>query len=227
MTGALLLLAAGVWLSVPPSSRHRLALRGPQRPSRLPELAALVLGLAAALVIGGPMGIALGVVLGAAARAALHRISPNDTEGRDALARQAPDAVDCLASCLGAGAPLWSAMRVVAAAFGEPLSGLWNRAADRHALGSDPTQTFAEWLADPLLAPVGRLLVRSAESGGALATSLVGCAQQMRQDRAQELELRAQAVGVKAVAPLGGCFLPAFILLAVVPIVGSLVMRLL
>jgi hypothetical protein len=44
----------------------------------------------------------------------------------------------------------------------------------------------------------------------------------MRQERAGELELRARAVGVKAVAPLGVCFLPAFVLLAVVPIVGSM-----
>jgi len=33
-------------------------------------------------------------------------------------------------------------------------------------------------------------------------------------------------VGVKAVLPLAGCFQPAFIVLAVVPIVGSLVVGL-
>jgi pilus assembly protein TadC len=115
----------------------------------------------------------------------------------------------------------------VAVAFEEPVRGLWTRAADRQALGSPPEEIFAEWLRDPLLAPVGRLLVRSAESGGSLAISLIAAATRLRDQRAEELEVRAQAVGVKAVAPLGLCFLPAFVLLAVVPIVGSLVVELL
>jgi pilus assembly protein TadC len=184
-------------------------------------------GVGVGVLVGGPLGVVLGVAVGVVARQVLRRFKSAPGLDREALSRQAPDAVDCLASCLAAGAPLWSAIRVVAAAFGEPLCGLWQRAADKHALGSPPPETFSEWLDDPLLAPVGRLLVRSSESGGSLGTSLLAAAEQMRQERAEELDLRARAVGVKAVAPLGVCFLPAFILLAVVPIVGSLVQGLL
>jgi len=64
------------------------------------------------------------------------------------------------------------------------------------------------------------------ESGAALTTALVACVGQLRAERGADLERRARAVGVKAVLPLAVCFLPAFVLLAVVPIVGSLVVDL-
>jgi pilus assembly protein TadC len=227
MTAGLLLLVIGVWLGWPTSSRVRLRLSAPGRTGNASDLAAISLAVGVAVLLASPVGVAVAVAAGLTARAALQRLHNSDTSQREALARQAPDAIDCLASCLVAGAPLWSAIRVVAVAFEEPVRGLWTRAADRQALGSPPEEIFAEWLRDPLLAPVGRLLVRSAESGGSLAISLIAAATRLRDQRAEELEVRAQAVGVKAVAPLGLCFLPAFVLLAVVPIVGSLVVELL
>lgn len=219
----LLLLLAGAGLWTPPSSRSRLPLPRAQASLVRPlDVAAVMAGLGAALLIGGLLGLAVGVAVAAGARTGLRRIGPDDRPRRDALARQAPDAVDCLASCLAAGAPLWSAMQVVGEAFGEPISGVLLGAVQRHAMGSPASETFAQWLAEPELARVGRLLVRSSESGGSLTASLVTAAQRMRQERAGVLELQARAVGVKAVAPLGVCFLPAFVLLAVVPIVGSM-----
>ena len=226
MTGiGVLCVGVGVWLGMPGSVRGRLPMPARQTSGgrRTPHLAAVVAAIGVAVLVGGPMGVILGGLVGVGAWQVLVRLSADQGIDRDALARQAPDAVDCLASCLAAGAPLWSAMHVVAGAFGEPLSGLWERAADKHNLGAPPQETFSEWLDDPLLASVGRVLVRSSESGGALGTSLLASAERMRQERAEVLELKARAVGVKAVAPLGACFLPAFILLAVVPIIGSLV----
>ena len=44
----------------------------------------------------------------------------------------------------------------------------------------------------------------------------------MRRDRQRAVEVAAQAAGVRAVAPLAACFLPAFLLLGVVPVVASL-----
>jgi Flp pilus assembly protein TadB len=222
------LLAAGVWLLMPAGSRRRLPL--PTRSRHLPinDLAGVSVGLGVALLVGGLVGVAVGLAVGVAARVVVGRLSTEDDAERvEALFRQAPDAVDCLASCLAAGAPLWTALRVVAQAFGDPVAGVFTRAVERHELGSPAPETFAEFLTDPHLGAVGRVLVRSSESGGALAESLVACSQRLRSDRASYLELKARAVGVKAVGPLTVCFLPAFLLLAVVPIVGSMVMVLL
>lgn len=216
-----LLIAAGVWLLMPTGSRRRIPLATRSRALPMTDFAAAFAGLGSALFVGGLAGVAVGVLVGFGARWGLSRLSTEDHKAqRDALLRQAPDAVDCLASCLAAGAPLWSAMRVVADAFGEPMAGVLSRAVDRHELGSTAADTFAEFVGP--LAPLGRVLVRSSESGGALADALVACADRMRQERGTQLEVKANEVGVKVVAPLTLCFLPAFMLLAIVPIVGSL-----
>jgi pilus assembly protein TadC len=223
----MLLLVLGCWVGLPPRSRARLIDQGARASKISPTNAAAVLGgLGAAVLLGGLPGVLVGVLVGFGARAFLQRLAADDSARRQALARQAPDAVDCLASCMTAGAPVWTGMSVVADAFGEPIAGVLRRCTARHAMGARHTDTFAELLADPVLAPVGRVLVRSVESGGALSTSLLSCAEHMRLERASELERRARAVGVKAVAPLGLCFLPAFVLLSVVPIVGSMVQTL-
>lgn len=214
-------------MALPVRSRARLPGSGGRRGRiRAPEAAAVVGGLGAAVLVGGLAGLFVGTVVAVAARFVLTRLAADDSARREALARQAPDAVDCLASCVAAGAPVWTGMIVVADAFGEPVAGVLRRCTDRHAMGARHDDTFSELLEDPVLAPVGRVLLRSVESGGALTTSLLACAEHMRLERAGELERRARAVGVKAVAPLGLCFLPAFVLLAVVPIVGSMVQTL-
>lgn len=220
---AAFIVATGAWLLIGPGSRGRLNLPVASRRSMpVPYLAAVFAGVGVAVLVGGMTGILAGCVVGIVAKTVLGRIGPDVKPRREALARQAPDAVDCLAACLAAGAPLWAAVRVVAAAFGDPVGGVLERAAERHALGSAPAETFSEMLEEPALAPVARILVRSAESGGSLSASLVACGQRLREERASMLEVRARAVGVKAVAPLVACFLPAFILVAVVPVLGSM-----
>lgn len=221
---SVLLVCAGLWLVLPASSRRRLLTsRGPRSRLQAADWAALLAGVGVALLIGGLWGILLGAAAAAGSRMGLLRLSAQDPRVREELARQAPDAVDCLASCLAAGAPLWTSMGVVADAFGDPIAGVLRRCRARHALGATHAETFAEFLDDPALAPVGRVLLRSVESGAALTSALLSCAEQMRGDRGAELERRARAVGVRAVAPLAVCFLPAFVVLAVVPIIGSLV----
>jgi hypothetical protein len=221
---SLLLLGLGLWWLLPMPSRRRLA--GGRR-ARVPwsgrDAAAALAGIAVVVLLESALGVLVGLGLGVGVRWVLGHIGPDPRPRRDALARQAPDAVDCLASCLAAGATLWSALPVVADSFGEPVAGILSRCAAKNALGASYGDTFSELLAEPVLAPVGRVLQRSVESGAALTTSLVSGAERMRQERAAELERRARAVGVKAVAPLGVCFLPAFIVAAIVPIIGSLV----
>jgi pilus assembly protein TadC len=54
---------------------------------------------------------------------------------------------------------------------------------------------------------------------------LLRVAEDLRATRRAALDQAAKAVGVKAVAPLGLCFLPAFMLLGIVPLVASLIAR--
>lgn len=224
---SLVLLCLGAWLSVT-ASRGRLE-RGRRR--RVPvsgrDVAAAVAGVGVLVVIGGMWGLVWGIAVGAGVRWALARMGDDGPQRREELLRFAPEAVECLAACVAAGAPLWPAMEVVARSFTGPVGDVLRRSVARHRVGASYEESFAEFLEDPLLAPVGAVLLRSVESGASLSSALTACAEQMRQVRGSELENRARAVGVKAVAPLAGCFLPAFIVLAVVPIVASLVTGLL
>ena len=68
----------------------------------------------------------------------------------------------------------------------------------------------------------GGLVHRAAGSGTALAPSLARLANDQRRVARTAAEARARAAGVQAVAPLGLCFLPAFMLLGVVPAIAGI-----
>ncbi len=67
---------------------------------------------------------------------------------------------------------------------------------------------------------------RSTESGAPLADGLTRLAEDCRRERRTETQLRARKVGVKAAGPLAACFLPAFMLVGVVPTVAGSFQRL-
>ena len=224
---SLFLLCLGSWLFIAPSRGRIGRVGGRGVPLSGKDAASLIAGIGVLALLSGLAGLVLAVVVGVAARWLLHRIDTAPAGLRERMLHQAPDAIECLAACVTAGAPVWSAMAVVAESFKGPVEHLLRRSAARHHLGAPHEETFAEMLSDPILAPVGRVLLRSVESGASLAPALITCAEQMRQMRGAELENKARAIGVKAVAPLALCFLPAFIVLAVVPIIGSLVTGLL
>ena len=66
------------------------------------------------------------------------------------------------------------------------------------------------------------MLIRSSQTGAPVQHSLASVVEATNDQLASDLEARARAAGVRAVAPLALCFLPAFMLVTVVPIVGSL-----
>ncbi|MBQ6641085.1 MAG: type II secretion system F family protein, partial [Saccharopolyspora sp.] len=67
---------------------------------------------------------------------------------------------------------------------------------------------------------------RSARTGSALAEVADGLAAEARTAVADRAQAAAQRAGVWITAPLGLCFLPAFLCLGVVPVVAGMVQRL-
>ncbi|NUT32199.1 MAG: secretion system protein, partial [Hamadaea sp.] len=65
--------------------------------------------------------------------------------------------------------------------------------------------------------------VRSAGSGAALAAGLQRIAGDLRADEADRVEARARRAAVLLVLPLGLCFLPAFVLAGLTPVVIAVV----
>lgn len=213
--------------------RRRLALRGSTRSTRVASagrsrptpsrLAAAVAAVATAVVVGGWFGLVLGAVVGAATVRLLARLTPKAMRERARLLRsQAPEVADLLAACLASGAPVPVAVDAVAGAMGEPVSEPLRVLVASLDLGADPVETWRALAAQPGLETLGRAVARSVDSGAPLADVLPGIADDLRRETRTAVEAAARAAGVRAVAPLGACFLPAFLLLGVVPVVASL-----
>jgi pilus assembly protein TadC len=89
-------------------------------------------------------------------------------------------------------------------------------------LGADPGDAWLRLARDPVLAPLARTAARASNSGAALAPTLARLARDQRRTARTAAEARAQAAGVRAVAPLGLCFLPAFVVLGIVPAIAGI-----
>ena len=127
-----------------------------------------------------------------------------------------PLVADLLAACLAAGASAADALRAAGNASAESAA-VCRPVADRLAAGAPPGEAWASWGQRPDLAAIARACVRAADSGAAMTAELRRAGDRARAQRRAELNRRAQRAAVWAVLPLGVCFLPAFVLVGIVP----------
>ncbi len=185
-------------------------------------------GLAVALLVGGPMGLAAGALVAVVVARALARLLTRSAiRRREQVADLLPLAGELLAAALTSGADPGSALRAVGAAVGDPLGAPLAHVARAMDLGSPAEEAWAELLADPATAALARPMVRAASSGAPTARSLARMSAELRRQAVARAAHRAEVVGVRAVGPLGLCFLPAFVVLGVVPFVAGSVRHLL
>jgi Flp pilus assembly protein TadB len=188
------------------------------------RVAASLVAVALVVALGVPWGLPPAVVALVVVPRLLARIEPAEIRRRrEQTVADLPLAVDLLAACLRAGSPPVDALAVVAVAIGGPLGELLTEVEQRLRLGADPADAWQLVAAEPGTAPLGRAAVRAARSGSPLAQTLEHLATDVRQRRRWTADERARAVETRAVVPLGLCFLPAFVLIGIVPtIAGSL-----
>ncbi|RAG85294.1 type II secretion protein F [Streptacidiphilus pinicola] len=186
-----------------------------------------MLGLGLAVLVGGPTGWLLGAVVAALGLRFLP--APPGTEERarrresELLRSQLPLAADLLAGCMASWCPPDAAVAAVAEAMPQPIAGRLVAAAVQLSMGADPEACWDRLgAAEPVLAPLGRCLARAASSGAPPAAGLARLADAERASAAREAGARVRRAGVLATAPLGLCFLPAFVLVGVVPVVTGL-----
>ncbi len=232
LAALLVALASGLALAPAPEPRvRRLLLGAPaarrSRPSVSMAMAAAGAGAVGAIgafaLVGGTVGILLAVVCAVGVpRLARSLETRGDRRRREQLARQAPVLADLLAATMASGAPMRPALAAVAEAVGEPARSAIRPVISAIDLGAAPGQAWDAVVDESALAPIAVAVIRSMESGAPLAAILARIAEDMRRDRQAAVEVAAQAAGVRAVAPLAACFLPAFLLLGVVPVVAGL-----
>jgi pilus assembly protein TadC len=171
-------------------------------------------------LVGGTVLLVLGAIAGAGVSWWVGTLEPAAlAKERESIARDLPMAAELLAACALVGAPIDHALSVVADALGGPLAERLRSVVVRLELGADPAGEWRRLETDPELATLARTLVRAIESGAPPADGLSRLATDRRRDRRGVLLGRARAVGVKSAGPLAACFLPAFMLVGVVPIV--------
>lgn len=236
------LLAVGIWFSgrhvrdpssmITPASGGLTGGRSSWRVRRTPVQAGLSPGrlglvcgasvVVAALAILGPVtGSVASVIVAplvAAGAAQLARRSRPDARRTSGLALT----VDLLAAALRAGQPIDAALAAVAVTADSRTSADLAQVAGLLRLGADPPEAWGALLADPVLEGVARTACRSAQSGIRLAGGLEQLARELRVETRAAAQARAHRTAIWAMAPLGLCFLPAFVCVGVVPIVIGL-----
>ena len=231
---AALLLASAVFVLIPSSPEPRLQRLIPVEVARQRSLTSrhLQLGAAALVAIGGVsfFGIFPGapLAIGGAlmVMSLMSRLESADARRhRLALERQLPDALDVMTSILEAGAPPGNALAVVGQALGPPIGIELERVARALALGANTEQAWSS--AHVVMGPLATAMSRSAQSGAPLALVLAGASSDARREHRVRVEIAARSAGVHAVAPLAACFLPAFFLLGVAPIIASFIEQML
>jgi pilus assembly protein TadC len=222
-------LAAAVLIAEPRSGSERLRVitarndghppAPPLRP-RWVVIAGVAAGVTAGVVTGSVVGGVLSAALAAGLGLAAHR-----SAGRP---RRRDDPVDLasawaqLAVCLEVGLPVAAAVAAAAESLDGPAGEELRRVAGLLELGADPVQAWDVARRAPPLAAFARAAARSAGTGAALARSARAEATRLRAALGDAAETRAQRTAVLITAPLGLCFLPAFLVLGIAPVVIGL-----
>lgn len=200
MTAALLLVAIAALIPVAPRPAHR-----------WPELAA------ARTAAPPTASTARRTPL---TRRILDRIAPGRGAPTPVQLLDAAAALDLLAACLAAGMAPGDAASATASAAPDRLAAPLRDVAGRLALGV--TSPWAALADTPELADVASLARRSADSGASMAAGIAGLAESRRASAGDAAEATAERAGVLIAGPLALCFLPAFIVIGLVPTIAGL-----
>ncbi|MFJ6853600.1 type II secretion system F family protein [Streptomyces sp. NPDC091271] len=178
------------------------------------------------ILVGGVAGSGAGLAAAYGVRRWRRSVRGRGTAGRDAeaalVARQLPITADLLASCLSAGAGPREAAEAVGESVGGPVGERLARTAAEILLGGEPAEAWGRFGELPGAAPLARCLERAATTGAPAAEPVSRLADEMRAERASAAVARAQRAGVLITAPVGLCFLPAFLAVGVAPVVIGL-----
>ncbi len=186
---------------------------------RLAPLAGAGLGWALFGVFGGLLA---GALVAAGVRRSEARSSSSPVVDDEEAARHLPLAADLLAACASAGAGPGEAAEAVGRSLGGPLGERLTRTAAELRLGGEPAEVWRRFGAIPGAAGLARCMERAGSSGAPAAEAVARHAAALRSARARTAEARARRAQVLISAPVGLCFLPAFLAVGVAPVVIGL-----
>ncbi|MFE0673234.1 type II secretion system F family protein [Streptomyces sp. NPDC058867] len=181
-------------------------------------------GCAGWVLVGGVAGVVVGLVGAVAVDRwrARHLVSAGAEGDAAEAARQLPLAADLLAACIAAGAGPVIAAQAVGEALGGPVGEGLARGAAEVRLGGEPADAWQRLAGLPGAGDLARLLERADVSGLPAAGPVARLAADARATWARAATARARRAAVLVTAPVGLCFLPAFIAVGVLPVLIGL-----
>ncbi|WP_433341037.1 type II secretion system F family protein [Streptomyces sp. CA-253872] len=133
-----------------------------------------------------------------------------------------PLAADLLAACVAAGAGPVEAAEAVGGSLDGLVGERLRHVAAEIRLGGEPERAWALFGSLPGAGGLAGLLQRATTSGAPVAAPALALAADCRARWARAATARARRAGVLVTAPLGLCFLPAFLILGVAPVLLGL-----
>ncbi|HWU33499.1 MAG TPA: type II secretion system F family protein [Marmoricola sp.] len=173
--------------------------------------------------VGGAMGLVAGAGAAFVAwRTLTNARSPTAIRRDQRLREDCPLVVELLAHALSAGSDIASALHIVGSAVGDPWESRLAICLNALRIGQAPAEVWAELEKDPLTSGLGRAFARSHQTGVPVSRAMRALAKDLREESDLTAHAYARTIEVRAAVPLGVCFLPAFVLLGVVPLVAGI-----
>lgn len=186
--------------------------------------------LAVGVLTGSALGGLSGVLIGACASClvwrwldAQSRVEElRSARERRVAAGQLPLTAELLAACMAAGSAPADAARAVGTCLGGPLGERLVRVCEELRLGAEPATAWSPLAELPGGGPLARCLVRAQLSGAPAVEQIARQAADTRAAGSRRAMTGARKAAVLVTGPLGLCFLPAFLLAGVAPVVVGL-----
>jgi len=190
----------------------------------LTSLFCLLAGLVGWAIFDSALGSLLGAGAGWAVSFWLHRQASAVTLAQQLqLSQEFPLVLTFLALVVESGAPLRWAAEAVSLEVQQLSQQRLQQVLAHCDVGFSEAEAWQSLSTDPVWGELAHELSRCVDSGTAASEILRTAATRTQKKQAAEAVTKARSLGVASTLPLVGCFLPAFILVGVVPIIGGLI----
>jgi len=195
---------------------------------RLPIMPMTVLGAVGGMALAwlfssSLMSLGVGAVVGGLASRWLVNSGRDDEKARALVVHEFPLVLNFLASVVESGAPVRFAAQVVSEVCDDGNAACLKTVLAQCDVGFTDAEAWRTLVDDPVWGDVARELARCVETGAAVGEVLRAASVRATKTAAAQATMKARSVGVSSTLPLVACFLPAFLLVGVVPIVGGLI----
>lgn len=147
---------------------------------------------------------------------------PTETSPVRDNVHRAAATLDLVAACLRAGMPPSAAALTVSRYDTSSLGAALRRSADMLSLGATPEVAWSSRDDTPVVQALAKAVRRASHTGTNLADAVTSLAAELRAGEDDRAQAAAERAGVLIAAPLGLCFLPAFVCLGLVPVIAGL-----